>query len=510
MIDATPLLRAYGHYRLGRLARQVPAEVQQQQLLRLVRHAAGTRFGRAHRFDRIASVADFQQSVPLRDYDDFWRDYLAPSFPNVIDAAWPGRIPLFALTSGTTTGGTKYIPVTAEMCRSNRRAALDLLVHHCANRPHSRILSGRNFMLGGSTALNQEAPGIHSGDLSGIAAADVPWWARPYYFPPRDLALIADWERKVEILAERSLHERILSINGTPSWLLLFFERLAALRPQAPRRLASFYPDLEMLVHGGISFAPYRDCFAAWLEGSHAELREVYPASEGFIALADRGPGDGLRMLLDSGLFFEFIPVEELAATAPRRHWIADAQTGVDYALAISSCAGLWAYVLGDVVRLIDRDPPRLLVTGRTSYFLSAYGEHLNGEEIEQAVLEAAGAIGRRVTDFSVGAAPLSRATQQGQHVFVIEFSEGPPDPAALAKFAADTDATLSRRNDDYRAHRTRGQMLPPRVLAVPPGGFAAWMKARGRLGGQNKAPRVINDAALFSALLEFFGVVSA
>jgi hypothetical protein len=512
MIDATPLLRVYGHFRLARLARQIPAEVQEQQLLRLVRHAAGTRFGRAHQFDRINSVADFQRQVPLRGYDDFWRDYLAPSFPNVVDAAWPGRIPYFALTSGTTTGRTKYIPVTAEMCRSNRRAAIDLLVHHCANRPHSRIMSGRNFMLGGSTALHQDAPGTNSGDLSGIAAADVPWWARPYYFPPRALALIEDWERKVAILAERSLHERILSIAGTPSWLLLFFERLAALRPQAPRRLAAFYPHLEMLVHGGVSFAPYRDRFAAWLEGGHAELREVYPASEGFIALADRGPGDGLRMLLDIGLFFEFIPVEELGAAAPRRHWIADARTGVDYALAISSCAGLWAYMLGDVVRLIDRDPPRLLVIGRTSYFLSAYGEHLTGEEIEQAVLEAAGAIGRQVTDFSVGAAPASHDTPQGRHVFVVEFSGGefsggPPEPETLARFAADIDAALSRRNDDYRAHRTGGQMLPPRVLAVPAGGFAAWMKARGRLGGQNKVPRVINDAALLGALLEFFDV---
>ncbi|MBV8574897.1 MAG: GH3 auxin-responsive promoter family protein, partial [Acetobacteraceae bacterium] len=398
MIDATSVLRVYSRYRARVLAAQHPVRIQERQLLRLVRRAAQTRFGRAHGFASIQSVADFQARVPLRRYEDFWRDFWKPAFPQVAGVSWPGRIPFFAVSSGTSSGTTKYIPVSPAMTRSNKRAALDVLVHHLAARPRSRVLDGAQFMLGGSTDLKPEAPGIRSGDLSGIAAAGVLFWARAWFFPPPQLALIADWEKKIDILGRESLIRRIRSISGTPSWLLLFFEKLASLKPNAPPRLAEYYPFLELLIHGGVDFAPYRPRFESWLDGSKAELREVYPASEGFIAVADRTAGEGLRMILDHGIFHEFVPIQELDSARPVRHWIRTAETGVDYALILSTCAGLWSYVLGDVVRLIERTPPRLLVTGRTSYFLSAYGEHLTGNEIERSVIEAAGAIGRGVT----------------------------------------------------------------------------------------------------------------
>jgi hypothetical protein len=500
MIDATPLLRLYARRRRARLG---TAAVQQAELLRLVRRAANTAFGRAHSFAEIASVADFQARVPLQRYEDFWRDWWQPHFPHLTGITWPGRIPFFAVSSGTSTGTTKYIPVSEAMMRANRRAALDVLVHHVSNRPQSRVLAGRSFLLGGATDLHEETPGVASGDLSGIAASRTPFWARPLIFPPPEIALMRDWEAKIDACIARASAVDIRAITGTPSWLLILFERHAAAtgRPMLARAL---YPGLELIVHGGVNFTPYRPRFEAFLAGSHAELREVYPASEGFIAIADAGPADGLHPLLDNGLFLEFVPVEELDAQNPRRFWLADVETGVNYAIALSSCAGLWAYLLGDTVRFQSRQPPRLIVTGRISYMMSAFGEHLIGEEIEAAVATAARAITADVTDFAMGALFPEAPGQLGGHLFVVEFAVG-PEPAQLAQFAEVLDVQLAACNDDYRAHRAQGfGLAAPRVEAVAPGFFAQWMKSRGRLGGQNKVPRVINDPDLFAELRQF------
>ena len=502
MLDATPLLRAYARVRLRRLERLNPAQAQERELLRLVAKAANTRFGRDHGFGAIRSVVDYQARVPLRRYEQFWDEYWKPAFPTITDVTWPGTVPYFALTSGTSSGRTKYIPVTAEMNRSNRDAVLDVLSFHIRNRPRSRVLGGKNFMLGGSTDLQEEAPGVLSGDLSGIAAIEVPWWARPRYFPPPELALLSDWERKVEALARRSLEEDIRTISGTPSWVLLFFDKVAAARGVADPRLAEFWPNLELLIHGGVSFAPYRRRFEQLLEGSHAELREVYPASEGFIAAADRGYGEGLRLSLDNGLFFEFVPLAELDAPAPTRHWAGTIETGVDYAIALTTCAGLWSYVLGDVVRFVERDPPRLLVTGRTSYFLSAFGEHLTGEEIDRAVEAGAQEIGAGVVDYSVGALFPERQGEAGGHLLIVEFAQPVGEAERLAAFERAVERTLRLQNKEYDDYRAAiGRLNPPTVKPVPPGFFAAWMKSRGKLGGQNKVPRIVTDPDLFASL---------
>jgi hypothetical protein len=502
MLDATPLLRLYAGWRSKHLDAEDPRTAQEAELMKLVRKAAVTEFGRRHDFARIGTVAEFQKRVPLRRYEAFWQDYWQPRFPRLDDCTWPGRIPYFALTAGTTTGKTKHIPVSREMVAANRRATLDMLTHHLRNRPRSRILAGRNFMLGGSTNLVAEAPGVLSGDLSGIAANEIPRWARPRYYPPRELALLSDWEVKIERLARLSLDADIRTISGTPSWLLIFFDRLAMLRPERPHRLASWYPNLELLVHGGVNFAPYRPRFEALLEGSRAELREVYPASEGFIAVADKGPGEGLRMILDNGLFYEFVPVEELEAAEPTRHWIANADPGVNYALVLSSCAGLWSYVLGDTVRLVSREPPRLLITGRTSYVLSAFGEHLIDEEIEGAVASAAKAADLTVGEYTVAPLFPEKPGELGRHLFILEFA-GTPQQGQIERFAQTLDQALADTNEDYKAHRAGGfGMAAPEVRAVPIGAFAAWMKARGQLGGQHKVPRIINDAELLRSLL--------
>jgi GH3 auxin-responsive promoter len=505
--DLTPLLRVYTRYRRWQLHRQDPIEAQRRELRKLLAKAKDTRFGREHGFAAIDGVAAYQAAVPLRRYEAMWEEYWRATFPRLGDCSWPGTIRYFAQTSGTTTGITKYIPYSRDIARANSRAMFDLLTHHVANRPESKLFAGRNFMLGGSTQLTKLAPGIYGGDMSGIAGRSVPAWARPFYFPPRELETIADWEEKIARLAPTSLHADIRAFGGTPSWMLLFFEKLATLRPENGRHLAAFYPDLELLVHGGVNFAPYRTIFAEWLKGSRAETREVYPASEGFIAVADRGDGEGLRMIVDNGLFYEFVPVEELGSANPTRHWLANAETGVNYALVLSTCAGLWGYVIGDTVRFVDLDPARIVVTGRTSYSLSAFGEHLIGEEIEKGVAAAAAVIGAGVSDFSVGALFPEGAGAAGRHLYIVEFSDGVPGPDRLAEFARVLDERLCRLNVDYRDHRAKDfQMRSPIVHAVAPGTFAAWMKRRGKLGGQNKVPRVINDPALFDDLKQFVG----
>jgi GH3 auxin-responsive promoter len=505
--DFTPLLRVYARYRRRQLRRQDPVEAQHRELRRLLAKGKDTHFGREHGFAGIEDVAAYQAAVPLRRYEAMWGEYWKPTFPRLTDCSWPGTIRYFAQTSGTTTGVTKYIPCSREMISSNSWAIFDLLTHHCAQRPQSRLFAGRNFMLGGSTQLTELAPGIYGGDLSGIAGRSAPAWVRPFYFPPRELETIADWEEKIARVAPASLKANIRSFGGTPSWVLLFLDKLAALRPAAGRRLAGLYPDLELFVHGGVNFAPYRSIFAEWLKGSRAETRELYAASEGFIAAADRGDGDGLRMIVDNGLFYEFVPVEELEAANPTRHWLGNAETDVNYALVLSTCAGLWGYVVGDTVRFVDLDPPRILVTGRTSYSLSAFGEHLIGEEIEKAVATAAAAIGAGVSDFSVGAVFPQGEGELCGHLYIVEFAEGASSPDRLAVFARVLDETLCALNVDYRDHRAQGfAMRAPAIHPVPPGTFAAWMKRRGKLGGQNKVPRIINDQAVFEDLKTFAG----
>jgi hypothetical protein len=298
----------------------------------------------------------------------------------------------------------------------------------------------------------------------------------------------------------------VRSVAGTPSWLLIFVERLCT-HAGSGRSLAEIWPNLELVVHGGVNFAPYRHRFADLLKGSHAELREGYAASEGFIAVADGGSGDGMRLMLDTGLFMEFVPTAELDATEPTRHWLATVEAGVEYAIAVTTCAGLWAYLIGDTVRFVDLDPPRILVTGRTAYMLSAFGEHLIDAEIEDSIAAAADEIAASVTDYSAGAVFPARAGELGGHLYIVEFDEAPPDDERLAAFQRTLDAALSATNEDYEAHRAGGYGLAlPRVQAVPPGTFAAWMKSRGRLGGQNKVPRIITDQDLFDGLKDFAG----
>lgn len=503
MIDGTPLLRLWARRRRAKLLAMDPVAEQERTLQVLLRTARNTTFGQAHNFSRLRTVCDFQSAVPIRDYDDFCRDVWTDTFPDYGNISWPGPVNWLAVTSGTTKDVTKYIPVTKAMIRSNKRAILDLYAWHLAAASGSKVFGGLNFMLGGSTDLKQQAPGIRSGDLSGIAAATIPAWVTSRTYPPKDLALMEDWEQKIDLLAQGSVTKDIRSIGGTPSWLLLLFERLAALRPECERDLTKIWPNLDLLIHGGVRFDSYKARFDDWLRERDVDYREAYAASEGLIAVSDRGYGEGLRLNLDNGLFYEFIPLDELGSANPTRHWLGTVETGVNYAIVLSTCAGLWGWLIGDTVRFIDRAPPRVLVTGRTSYMMSAFGEHLIGEEIDRGMLAAAGAQGLSIVDYSVGAIFPDDQSAVGGHCYVVEFAGGPPEAAALRKFAADLDDDLVKGNEDYAAHRAGGfGMYAPEIKAVPPGFFATWMKQRGKLGGQNKVPRVINDTDQFDSLL--------
>lgn len=464
-----------------------PAAAQKRQLLQLVAKAKDTEFGRNHDFANITTVADYQGNVPVRTFDQFWADYWSEPFPRLDNVTWPGTIRYFARSSGTTTGDSKHIPCSDEMIKTNNRGGFEVVIEHLRNNPNSRVSAGRTFLFGGSPTLDELAPGIFAGELSGIAARETPAIAgRDRYYPPPELAAIDDWNDKVDRFARDCVGKNIRSISGVPTWLQVLFDRAFETADIDDRRLVSLFPDLELITHGGINFEPYQDAFTKLLDGSHAELREVYAASEGFIAVADRGPGDGLRLLLDNGLFYEFIEADQLDQPNPTRHWIDDVELDTNYAMIITSCAGLWSYSIGDLVRFVNLDTPRILVAGRVSQTMSTFGEHVTGEQLETAVATAAHHLGVNVNDFAT--APVFGTNQAvGHHRYVIEIDGTPRGELAEA-----IDASLAEQNADYRTKRTNDIVLSaPEVRTVRPGTFASWMTANGKAGGQRKVPRV-------------------
>jgi len=473
-----------------------PSAIQEQILLKLVREARRTRFGRDHQFEKIGSIAEFQRQVPVRTYEAMWEAYFRDSYPSYENLTWPGRVPYLALSSGTTQGATKYIPVTPEMIASNRKAAQTMIAFHLRARPESRLFAGRMFFLGGATALEAPAAGVRQGDLSGIAAVALSPLLLPYTFPPVALALDSNWDRKLASLAEQSISEPITLIGGVPSWLLLLFER--ALEKSGKRSVAEVWPNLEVVVHGGVKFDPYRDAFRAILGSPEIRLLETYPCSEGFIAFGDIDTGL-LRLVFDHDVFYEFVPVDDLDMASPRRDWLGTVEKGVNYAIIVSTCAGMWAHLIGDTVRFESLDPPLLSFTGRTKYTLSAFGEHLINEEVEEAIALAAKQTGAQVRDWHVGSVFTGSL---GHHQYVVEFLR---EPDRLERFREVLDADLSRRNADYLAHRAADVALPlPAMIVARPGSFESWMRSRGKLGGQNKVPRMDSSGSLTRELVLF------
>jgi hypothetical protein len=519
-LTAQPLVRRFTDIVMGRFAAHrtaqldhgSPSQIQQRTLLRLVRHARRTRFGIDHDFNAIRSVADYQRRVPLRTYESFWTDYWRGPFPYLADVTWPGLVPYFALSSGTTSGATKYIPLTRQMLVSNQKAALTTLSLFLAAYPGTPLFTGRLFFLGGSTDLrdltasgDSSSPcSILAGDLSGITMREASPLLRPFTFPPENLALLQDWDEKMRLLAEIAMQLPITMLSGVPSWLLVLFDRLKQLTGR--ERIADIWPGLRLLIHGGTKFDPYRTLFRRIIGADTVHFLETYPASEGFIATEDPRH-ELLRLIPDHNIFFEFVPVEDLEVAHPTRHTVANLEIGVQYAIVLTTCAGLWSYFLGDTVCFERRDPPLSRFSGRTRYFLSAFGEHVISEEAEAAITAAANAAGITVLDFHVG--PLFPETPDcpGRHRWFVEFAET-TCPDRLARFAQELDAALGRLNEDYQAHRAGDlAMIEPEIVPVSRGGFADWMRSRGRLGGQNKVPRMDNSGQITEQLARFFAL---
>lgn len=495
MLDFTPIFRAFAKYRILRLSREDPTSVQEGELNWLLKRASETDFGREHGFSTIRSVDEYQRRVPLRSYDDFWNSYWKDSFPRVVNKTWPGLYTAYCWTSGTTTGKRKYIPYTSELAASYNKAGTDLLVHHVANRPKSKVFGGKSFMLGGTTSAVEQSPGVFVSEVSGFSARKMPFWTKPFFFPPRDLTDISDWMERTEKIAAAVRGEDIRLLGGMPSWLLIFLEKFKSQFGGSDEGLITkLFPNLELFVHGGVNFDPYLKTYQNLTAGGHAEFREIYPASEAFIAVADRGYKEGLRLVLDAKIFYEFVPVEELGTPNPTRHWIKNVEKDVNYAIILNSCAGAWGYILGDTVRFVETNPPRILITGRTSYSLSAFGEHLIDEEIEKGVTEGANTISNSVLDFAVIGEVSPKSGELGYHLYFAEFSSEVADNLRLKEFRDALDKTLLSLNDDYADHRAPGcGVFEPGVIALRKGTFASWMKKRGKLGDQHKVARVLS-----------------
>jgi hypothetical protein len=515
-LAAHPLIRRWADQALGqftrrqcaKLDRQDPQRTQERILHKLIRRARRTRFGKDHDFAGIRSVADYQRRVPLRDYEAFWSDYWSGPFPFLQGATWPEPIPWFALSSGTTTGATKYLPLSRHLLNSNTRAALTTLAWFLIAHPATPLLTGRLFFLGGSTdlvdlgAARGRPRKVLGGDLSGITALQAPGWMRPYSFPPVEMALLKDWEQKMNALARASVELPITMLSGVPSWMLVLFDRLR--QATGKEHIAEIWPSLRLVIHGGTKFDPYRELFREQIGSPAVHFTEVYPASEAYLAAEDHRWGM-LRLIVDHDVFFEFVPVEEIDSSHPARHTLGELELGVNYAVVLTTCAGLWSYVLGDTVIFERRKPPLLRFSGRTKYFLSAFGEHLISEEVERGVTAAAAATGCAVVDFHVGPVFPESSTKAGRHRYLVEFAGPPSDPA---RFAAVLDAELCRLNEDYQAHRQGDlAMQPPEVVPVRRGGFLDWMRAHGKLGGQHKVPRMDNTGEVTAEMSRFFGV---
>jgi GH3 auxin-responsive promoter len=483
-------------------AANAPA-LQERMLLKLVNKARNTRFGKEHDFASIQSIADYQQRVPVRDYEAFWNQYWQPRFPKVENSTWPGRVPYFALSSGTTSGATKFIPISKEMLKSNRKAAFTTLAFYRHLFPNERLFNGRVFFLGGNTQMRQESDGSRSGDLSAIAAVEVSSLLRPYAFPPLALSGIGDWDTKLQLLAEQSAKLPITVFSGVPSWQLRLFDKLKSITGK--KTIAEIWPTLRVVVHGGTSFDPYREVFRREIGSDKVRFLEVYPCSEGFVATEDPRY-NLLRIVPDHGILFEFVPMSEfdeshgkLKSDRPIRHTLANVETGVQYAVLVTSCAGLWSYLVGDTIAFEQRNPPLIRFTGRTKFFLSAFGEHLISEEIEKAIMRASTENDAEAQDHHVGPLFPSEPKRPGRHLYLIEFRKRPSD---LERFARIVDEELSRLNEDYQAHRQGDlTMLEPIVTVVKPGGFEGWLRSRPNFSPQHKVPRMDNTGKVTTAI---------
>jgi len=482
-------------YRRNRKWVQDPVRSQQMVFTGLIDRARNTRFGSEHGFDRIRSEDDFRKRVPIRDYEEL-RPYVEDIIAGHRDVLWPGRPRYFAKTSGTTSGA-KYIPITEESMKEQVRASRDALLTHIFRTGDASFVNGKMIFLQGSPVL-EEKGGIKYGRLSGISAHYVPSYLQRNRMPSWETNCIEDWEAKVEALIDETLPEDMRVIAGIPSWLQMYFERLQ--ERQGRKTIKEIFPNLSLLIYGGVNFEPYRARFEELLGGQVNSI-EIFPASEGFFAYQDEVQNDGLLLLTRAGIYYEFVPLSEYGRENAPRLGISEVEQGVDYAMIISTNAGLWAYDLGDTVRFVSTRPYKLVVSGRVKHFISAFGEHVIAKEVEQALQEGMSAVPCAVNEFTVAPRVRPEEGELPYHEWFIEFETLPSDPI---RFASEVDRSMQVQNSYYR-DLIEGKILQPlKVTRVPKGGFERYMKSIGKLGGQNKVKRLSNDRSVAEGLQPF------
>ena len=459
----------------------------------LLRVGSKTAFGEEHRLGEVKTYEEFKQAVPVRDYEQF-AGYISQIKEGRHNVLWQGKPIYLAKTSGTTSG-VKYIPISKDSISNHINTARNALLCYMASTGNTAFSNGKMIFLSGSPELERIA-GIPTGRLSGIVNHHVPRYLRTNQLPSYETNCIEDWETKLDKIVEETINQDMTLISGIPPWVQMYFDRLIA---KTGKNIKDIFPNFSVLVHGGVNFEPYKAKLFESI-GRKMDTIETFPASEGFFAFQDRQDVEGLLLNTNSGIFFEFIPVGEIGKENPVRVSLKDVTVGENYALVVSTNAGLWGYSIGDTVRFLSTDPYRLVVTGRIKHFISAFGEHVIGEEVEHSLMKAAEEEGLRITEFTV--APM---IQQGEgrsyHEWFVEFESKPTD---MGKFAVKVDDNLRNKNIYYDDLITGNILQPLQIRPVRKNGFIDYMKSVGKLGGQNKVPRLSNDRKLAGELEKY------
>jgi hypothetical protein len=466
-----------------------PMEVQQDWFNRLIESARNTEWGIKYDFKSIESVDEFKKRVPIQNYESM-KPFIDRTMRGEQNILWPSDIRWFAKSSGTTAGKSKFIPVSTEaMEECHFKGGKDLISLYCNNHPNTQIFSGKGLTLGGSHHLNINSNESFYGDISAILMQNMPFWAQMIRTPELSIALMEKWEEKIEKMVAATLAENVTSISGVPTWTVVLAKRI--MEVTGKDNLLEVWPNLELFIHGAVSFTPYKEQFKQLIPSDSFNYVETYNASEGFFGIQDQTGSEEMLLMLDYGVFYEFMPMEEYGKHDPKTISLDEVELNKNYAMVISTNAGLWRYVIGDTVKFTTKYPFRIKITGRTKLFVNAFGEEVIIENTDQAIRIACEKTGSLVKDYTVAPVYFS-GKQNGAHEWLIEFEKS---PLSLEYFTNVLDNALKSLNSDYEAKRYKDMALRlPIVRILPNGCFYEWMKAKGKLGGQHKVPRLSND----------------
>jgi hypothetical protein len=465
-----------------------PVAAQRNVLQDLVTAAQYTGFGKKYHFSSLFTLKDFKSTVPIHEYDDM-RPYILRMMEGEENVLWNTPVTWFAKSSGTTSDKSKFIPISEESLQDNHyQANKDVLSNYYKNFPGSDLLTGKGLVIGGSHQINKVNDEIQYGDLSAVLMQNTPFWGQWLRTPELSIALMDEWENKIEQLAHSTADENVTSIAGVPTWTLLLLKRILEIKKADT--IKQVWPNLELYINGGVSFIPYRDQFEKII-GVPINYLEVYNASEGFFAAQEKPDDDGMTLFTEHGIFYEFMPVEEYGKEIPRTVGLSQVQLNRNYAIIISTTGGLWRYLVGDTIRFTSLNPYRILVTGRLKHYMNAFGEEVIVDNSDRAIALASQKTGAIVSDYT--AAPLYFTEKSnGAHEWLIEFDK---EPLSLDKFAYELDAALKDANSDYEAKRYKNIALRmPVIKMLPPGSFNRWLRSKGKMGGQHKIPRLCNE----------------